>query len=364
MNRKLLASTALAGVMFAGSSFAQTTVTGNLNLSYKAIGSSGSSAATNSSRFFGKEVQIDIQNKGKLNNGLDYAAGFSIEHDGGQLSSQSTTTTTDSLGIMSENVYIDFIAGNTTFSIGADHGQNPDNEPANLVGVVDFDDLVAGINNKLPNYNSVAKAGSAYEAFGISVSQKTPVGSFIARYIPSSNTGLAGPDDGGVGTAAPSLYDAGESIYELGFRGDLGVKGLDLQAYYDNKTAGGVGANGNIVGKFLGVKYNAGDVTFAVAEKRLDTVSNTNNVSTKGRSYGVAYAVDKNITLGVAYAVTDEPVSATNVSTPNKEKIKQVSLGYNLGPVFTGVSYGRVENNDNTAGSNGSAGMVFLGTKF
>ena len=142
MNKKLLASTALAGVMFAGSSFAQTTVTGNLNLSYKALGASGSSSATHSARYFGKEVQIDIQNKGKLNNGLDYAAGFSIEHDGAQMSSQSTTTTTDALGIMSENVYIDFIAGNTTFSIGADHGQNPDNEPANLVGVVDFDDLI------------------------------------------------------------------------------------------------------------------------------------------------------------------------------------------------------------------------------
>ena len=364
MNKKLLTSTAIAGLMFTGSSFAQTTVTGNLNLSYKAIGSNGSSPIVNSSRFFGKEVQIDITNKGTLNNGLAYAAGFSIEHDGAQMSSQSTTTTTDALGIMSENVYIDFIAGNTTFSIGADHGQNPDNEPANLVGVVDFDDLVAGIGGKLPNYNSVAKAGSAYEAFGISVSQKTPVGSFIARYIPSSNTGLAGPDDGGVGTAAPSVYDAGESIYEIGFRGDLGVKGLDVQAYYDNKTAGGVGVNNNIVGKFLGVKYNMGDVTLAVAEKRLDTVSALNPVATKGRSYGVAYAVDKNISLGLSYAVTDENLSPTAVSTPNKEKIKQISMGYNLGPVFSGVSYGKVENNDNVAGQNGTAGMVFLGTKF
>jgi len=362
MNKKLLASTALAGVMFAGSSFAQTTVTGNLNLSYKALGASGSSSATHSARYFGKEVQIDIQNKGKLNNGLDYAAGFSIEHDGAQLSSQSTTTTTDALGIMSENVYIDFIAGNTTFSIGADHGQNPDNEPANLVGVVDFDDLISGVNNKAPNY--VAKAGSAYESFGVSVAQKTPIGSFIVRYIPSTSTGLAAADDSAVGTTAPSSYDAGESQYEIGYRGDLTVKGLDTQVYYTNRTAGGVGTNGNIIGKFVGVKYNTGDVTLAVSEKRLDTVSALNSVSTKSRAYGAAYAIDKNISLGVSYAVTDEPISAAGVSTPNKEKIKQVSLGYNLGPVFTGVSYGKVENNDNTAGSNGTAGMVFLGTKF
>jgi len=40
--------------MIAGSSFAQTTVTGNLNLSYKAIGSNGGSAVVNSSRFFWK----------------------------------------------------------------------------------------------------------------------------------------------------------------------------------------------------------------------------------------------------------------------------------------------------------------------
>ena len=210
----------------------------------------------------------------------------------------------------------------------------------------------------------MAKAGSAYESFGVSVAQKTPIGSFIVRYIPSTSTGLAAADDSAVGTTAPSSYDAGESQYEIGYRGDLTVKGLDTQVYYTNRTAGGVGTNGNIIGKFVGVKYNTGDVTLAVSEKRLDTVSAYNTVATKSRAYGVAYAVDKNISLGVSYAVTDEPTSAAGVSTPNKEKIKQVSLGYNLGPVFTGVSYGKVENNDNTAGSNGTAGMVFLGTKF
>jgi hypothetical protein len=44
--------------------------------------------------------------------------------------------------------------------------------------------------------------------------------------------------------------------------------------------------------------------------------------------------------------------------------MKQVSVGYNLGPIFAGVSYVKAENVDNTAEKEGNAGFVFMGTKF
>ena len=68
--RKLLLTTALIGsTLVAGNAIAQTTVSGNLNISYKASASDAASGSTttNSGRGFGNEQQLNIQNKGKLN---------------------------------------------------------------------------------------------------------------------------------------------------------------------------------------------------------------------------------------------------------------------------------------------------------
>ena len=80
MKNKLLITTALASSLVAGSAIAQTTVTGSLGVSYKSVNGKNNTASGNS---FGKESQINVANKGKLNiGGLSYAAGFSLEFDG------------------------------------------------------------------------------------------------------------------------------------------------------------------------------------------------------------------------------------------------------------------------------------------
>ena len=127
LKQKLLVTSAIAGVALTAASVsnAQTTVTGNMQLAYKAISGGGTSAKGHNVRGFGKETQINITNKGKLTNGMDYVAGFSIEHDGQELGTQISTS---GPAMFNENVYIDFISGNTTFTVGADHIQNPDYE--------------------------------------------------------------------------------------------------------------------------------------------------------------------------------------------------------------------------------------------
>jgi len=175
--KNMLTKTALVGslaLMTAGVASAQTTVTGNLDLTYKAISSdvAGAAAKVNSMRTFGKESQINISNKGALNNGMSYVAGFSIELDGSDTAVANATngSTSNSLaGAFNENVYVDFIAGSTTFTIGADHIQNPDYTITNLVGAADPDDLISGINGKYALY-SPAK-NSAYQAYGFGIIQ-------------------------------------------------------------------------------------------------------------------------------------------------------------------------------------------------
>ena len=80
MKNKLLITTALASSLVAGSAIAQTAITGSLTASYKSVQGKNNSGNGNS---FGKESQINVSNKGKLNiGGLSYAAGFSLEFDG------------------------------------------------------------------------------------------------------------------------------------------------------------------------------------------------------------------------------------------------------------------------------------------
>ena len=137
MKNKLITTALVSSMLGAGitASVAQTTVSGNLDLSYLATSAKGNAGARNSFRGFGKESQINLANKGKLNNGMDYVAGFSIEHDGAEGGNATidgaNNGSTSGTRMFNENIYIDFISGKSTLTIGADHIQTPDYEITN-----------------------------------------------------------------------------------------------------------------------------------------------------------------------------------------------------------------------------------------
>jgi hypothetical protein len=361
--KNMLTRTALASSMLllgVSVASAQTTVSGNLDLVYKAV--SSDKAAGRSSRFFGKESQINIANKGKLNNGMDYAAGFSLEFDGSENNTDSLANRNASLaGQTNENVYIDLIRGNTTITLGADHLQNPDKTLSNLVGVMDLDDAVAGVTStKTAGVATVfvAAANSAYQAYNIGVTQTVPgVGKLSVAYAPDRNSGNANSDTTNVNATNNNItnYDKGQSAYELGFIGDLGVKGLEVNAFYNKSDSATSSETSDLKGEMYGVKYNFGQVT--VAAQRAKTTSLL-NVEDESDSFGIAYAVNQNISAGISYGKTDRNTSAID------EKITQVSVGYNLGPVMAGLSYAKVDNIGLEQGTDGETLALKLSTKF
>jgi hypothetical protein len=379
--KNMLTKTALVGslaLMTAGIASAQTTVTGNLDLTYKAISSdnSGAAAKTNSLRTFGKESQINIANKGSLNNGMTYAAGFSIELDGSDsaVANATNTSTSNSLaGAFNENVYVDFISGSTTFTIGADHIQNPDYTITNLIGAADPDDLISGINGKFALY-SPAK-NSAYQAYGFGLVQDFGAAKVSFNYTPDRTTGLANADTNGFSsTNTTSIYDAGQSAYEIGLRGNFGNKNLDLGAFYNRSANSGekgvgdtVGASSSdLIGKMLAASYTIGAAK--VAYERAEATS-THDITTKSDSIGLAYAINNNLSVGYTYVSTKSDANTGNTATaslPNtKEKISQISVGYNLGPVMVGASYAQVSDiGGMTTNGDGQALLVRTGVKF
>ena len=376
--KKILTSTALVGslvLLSAGISNAQTTVTGNLAMSYKATSTDQTAAdkKAGNNRTFGKESQINLTHTNKLSNGMGLVAGFSLEFDGSDAAPANISSATNAgnsvRGVTNENTFIDIIAGNTTITFGADHMQNPDNTVTNLVGVADPDDIISGVGANTATLYSPGK-NSGYQAYQVGITQTTPIGKFSIGYAPDATTGQANSDTQGYGTTnAVTNYDVDESRMEIGFVGNLGVKDLTVQAFYNKEDNAGrrsldTTKASDQKGKMLAARYNLG--TVALAYERGETTSLA-AITNKSNSFGVSFAVDKDITIGANYTKTDTDRTAANSTSgaaTADEKIKSVSVGYNLGPIVVGLSYGDVEGYNGVTQADGKAVRLDTNVKF
>jgi hypothetical protein len=375
--KKILTTTALASalVLSASYGYAQTTITGQLDLGYKAYEAKKTSKASESYRGFTRETQINVQNKGKLSNGIDYAAGFAWEIDGSESVSNAGTAadnTGTTHGAFSENTYINFISGNTTLHIGADHIQNPNFEITNLAGgVADIDDLVAerrvagasvaSGNSSLAAVHKTADASSSSQAHGIGVIQNFGVARASILYTPG---GAAMANDG----SANSLgTDTGQSQLEVMVRGDMGVKGLDAFVYrgvQDTDTPGTTGATDDVTGMKYGLSYNFGQFSVAASQSK---VTSTADVEGKTTSFGAAFAVNKELTVGLIHSKTSADgttTSAKSATSVPDEKLKAINIGYNLGPVVANAVLVDSENVGGVTGTDPRVFFVNLTTKF
>jgi hypothetical protein len=353
MKNKLLLTSALAGsLMFNGISLAQTTVSGSLDLSFKAVSSDGTSGMNTSNRYIGKESQINIANKGKLSNGLDYAAGFSLEFDGNDGVDASPGTSFNNTH--NENVYIDFISGNTTFTVGVDHIQNSDRTLGVLIGedAEDFADGIGGLTAGI----SISSVGSdPASTYGAGIMQKTPIGTLSAFYTPSSeskNQNVTSNDVSSIFGVLPA-----KSAYEIGFVGDLGVKGLNTHLFYNkrDKTNSTVQA---VKGTNIGASYNVGQITAGINQKKVDQA--TVGVEDKQMEYSIAYAATKELSVGINYSKADRNTAAAD------EKVKSIAVGYNMGPVVLVGQYGKVDGQGGSVVDTADGDVLYLqlSTKF
>ena len=357
--KKLLLTTAIAGVMVSGSAFAQTSITGELRLNYKSLGGV-SPAGTGAVNGFGQEQQINVQTKGKLNvGGLDYAAGFSLENDG----TQATT-------LFNENTYMDFTnaSSGTTISIGRDHVQRSDSDRSAAV-------LVGFSPNELSTDGTTASRSlfsqnigpATGQALSAAILQKTPIGTFSYNYAPTGNadqTTTASSSPANFGSEAASENDE-ESAYEYGFTGDFGVKGLNT--YYfksEQKKSNGVAAQTrDSDARSFGISYNMGQFSVGYADKKYNfiktsggTGSTAGDKDIKEKHYGAAYAVNNTLSVGAIYATGDFEGSAS------KQKTKGVNIGYNLGPVAMTVGYAKNTDVGGTTSVENDQGMIrFIG---
>jgi hypothetical protein len=381
MNKKLLLSTALVSGMITGSSaIAQTTVSGSLDLHYRAH---KNSVAQQSNEGMGRETQLNIANKGKLNNGWDYLAGFSLEFDGNPRNPVAGTQTADAYkaaaitvtgsgattavstagscvaiptitaasaapssdaternSISNENIYIDFInaSSGTTITVGVDHIQNITGTVVPQVIGNSIDNVAVGMGAKATN----TMGANPKESIGFGIIQAIPAAGLTASAWYAPNNGDYGVAD--QGAANGSVTGIRNSAYELGLTGAnvAGVKGLSLRYFMNKEDSNAVGLS-DIKGKSYGAAYQTGPFGLGYEKhtqnRTLGTSTTDQDLDVK--TYGLTYAVNPNVTLGLVQIKTD----VTGLSNAgNKEKITSLQLGYNLGPVAVVAAYSKGEN--------------------
>ena len=367
--KKLLLSTALAGVVLSTSAIAQTTVGGNMTVGLRATEEKGVSGAatTASKRGMLIETQLNVASKGALNNGMSYAAGFSLEFDASDVAS---TTATKS--IANENVYIDLISGNTTLSAGIDHMNDFDRSMIPVVGEIGKGTGSQGGTTAVTNM--LADPLNTSAAAGVAVRQAFPgVGQITLAYTPTMT--CSATDFAGCGGADTTVAEGNEgsgysALLEIS---NVGIKGLALEAGYteQQKKVGSTNSS-NKDATFLtaGLRYTNGPITAGYNRKEFSFggAAGANRAVEGGgyhlneertqNDYGIAYTVG-NISYGAIYQVT-----SSNIAAELDEKYKAIGIGYNLGPVAAKANFAKHENLGGLVGTDADIVTLKLSTNF
>ena len=357
MKKTLLVTSALVGLV-ASSAVAQTTVSGSLDIISRNTSMSGAAAhAQKSDTFLGRESQLNIANKGKLNiGGLDYAAGFSLEFDGGQTLAEGSST---NASISNENLYIDIINASsaTTLTFGIDHIQNSKN-----TGLKTVTDFIDDVGDGVLSGNLISLGAKTKEAMGLGVVQGLGATNLTASYYYAPHASSFGGGD--TGTALSTTSD--NSAYEYGVKGNdvFGVKGLALEYWKNNRTKNDIADRADSEGKKYSVNYTMGAFTVGAidAKSKNGTYVATTNVVNDTRLYSVSYAVNQNLSLSAITGKTD--ITNTGVATAEDESYKAVQVGYNLGPVGVAAAYTKVSDVAGTANNDAEQLSIRLSTKF
>jgi len=354
MKKTLLVTSALVGLV-ASSAVAQTTVTGSLEIISRNTSFDGTAATKQKAdSYLGRESQINIANKGKLNiGGLDYAAGFSLEFDGGQAAAESVGSTSN------ENLYIDIINASsaTTLTVGIDHIQNSKNS-----GLKTVTDFIDDVGDSVISSNLISLGAKTKEYMGVGIVQGLGASNLTASYFYAPNaTNMGGGD-----TSSATDTSNSNSAYEYGVKGNdvFGVKGLALEYWKNHRDKNDAADRSDAKGTKYSVNYTYGAFTVGAIDAKSEngTYSTTTNVENDTRLYSVSYAVNKDLSLSAITGKTE--ITNTGTVTAEDESYKAVQVGYNLGPVGVAAAYSKVSDIAGTAGNDGEQLSIRLSTKF
>jgi hypothetical protein len=317
---KLLLTTALAGSLLVSAS-AYAEISGNIETVF-AFGSDERAGAgkDGSDERIGSEMNIVMKSKSDLDNGAYYSYSGKLEVD-------------DASGSAPDHEYeVRYGVGN--FYIGAGKDSGAANAAATILPLVAGEypgTAVAQVGTGASDFvdlmtDSPASGGKeAGNYTHISANMNVAGGVVGVTYAPSTGTQDDDTDnvDDATGGSTTSFVYKGTPMDGLNL-----ILARNVQKGDTDTTAGNEYTNDKI-----GVSYTFGQITAAVERQTYE--NDTKSVESKGTAYELAYAIDDKTTLGIAYAVSSDEVTA---NAPD-EKIKAISIGYNLGGMGITASY-------------------------
>jgi len=355
--KKLLLSTALTGVLITTSAIAQTSVTGNMTIGLRSTSEKGAAGAvsTASKRGMLAETQLNVQNKGKLNNGMDYAAGFALEFDANETTS---TGSTHGRSIANENTFIDLISGGTTVSFSIDHMNDFDRSMASRVGEHGGSTGAAGGMTGATMLMTDPIATSS--AYGAHVRQTFPMGLITLAYVPTATCSSTNAQGCGGADTTVVEGDEGSAYSALLELPNVGIKGLNFEAgmvEQQKKIGSTTTPSRDAKLTTIGANYTTGPVAFGYNKKEF-----TNGTATPEKKdqddFGVTYTAG-NLSYGLLYQKVD-----SSITTKTDEKYKAIAIGYNLGPVAAMLNVGKHDNLAGSAGQDADSITLKLRTSF
>jgi hypothetical protein len=331
MKNKLLITSALVAGGLTLSSIANAEISGHMRFGYAFTEGKSNDATAAGTQGFNKETQIDMSTSGELSNGMGFKAGASFEAEGNYTDTNGTSR--DDIDD-DEGVFIELaIAEGTRLHFGMDKFNNLDDNATPVTGTA-----LTTITDAGGDSGSDRNPSSPYGSFGIGLAQATPFGEISALYV---------PQNGDVGNASnhTSTNIEGKMAYEIKFKGNLGVEGLNVVAGLNERKldlgdeAQGTKRDGE--GSVYGASYNFGSVAIGASKMKDDKETGVDKESTE---YGVTFAVNDAVSIGLGKMKTEQSDKTVDVDATI------ATVGYNLGPIAVEFNYADVENHGFTAG--------------
>ena len=337
MKNKLLLTTAIAGLTaVTGFAHAETKVSGNMEQTFK----SSSIDNGNSGRGLGTEMNIGLSSSKDLDNGLKASYGFNLEMDSGG---------TDAIG---DVYYLTVGADAVSFSIARDNGQNLSSTVVPHISDQAGTVVDGGTMGNVGNGATGAINADAHNYDHARIDGKVLGGTLTLRYAPDTGNQTAGDS---------AIVDTGKSNSEIMYSGSLGVDGLKVQAG-TSKVDGTTSADEDIKFTKYGASYNFGQFAVGADLRKWDggTVAAKQELETV--RYGITFAANDNLSLGVSYQETEKEVAG--VKNSSDEETILVGVGYNFGGLGIDLNYAQVDNYGNTSGQDAEIFQIRTIQKF
>ena len=324
MKKLLLGSALAASVLLAGSSFAETKISGYLETTYSSRSTTTTGTPDNSGPGnIGHETGLYLKTSKDLDNGLGMSAGFGIV-DG-----------------VNEDQFLTLSSGNTSFSVGNDVSGVADN-----VSHEDFTPNVAQ-DIHLTSVGGVADIETVHGSNGLYLKHKTDMLTLEGVYVPTVNADAA--------TQASVSSEAAGSGYDLAVHGNFGIEGLKVGYGVSERQADSASvADSDIEGKGMGIMYSINGLTVGVGK-----VTNTESaIDTENTSYGISYQVNDQITVAVTGGQQEKD------GTAHDTDYLTYQIGYDFGGLGITAGWYTVENSGYVSGADQDMLEIRTVTKF